>query len=152
MSLDIKVKEGSDRLPLICQIHLTRQENTYTHVQIHHLTVLFPFFCVNYDITRCCNGSLSANTLPFLQEGRDIWTFPRVQGGGVGEAHPEVECKYLAYFLNKRDWIVPQEYLRSCPGDHQPGSAHQDRNYTQRQKKIKKIHITLKLFMSNNVG
>lgn len=104
MSLDIKGKEGSDHLPLICQIHLTREENTSTHVQIHQLTVLFPFFCANHDITRCCHGSLStANASPFLQEGRDVWTFPTVQGGGVGEAHPEVECKYLAYFLNKRD-------------------------------------------------
>lgn len=104
MSLDIKVKEGSHCLPFICQIHLTRQKSTYTHVQIHHLTVLLPFFCVNHDITQCCNGGLSAaNTSPFLQEGREVWTFPTVQGGGVGEAHPEVECKYLIYFLNKRD-------------------------------------------------
>lgn len=113
----------------------TPGEHIYTHVQIQYLTVLFPFFSVNRDITRCCNGSLSAaNTSPFLQEGREIWTFPTVKGGGVGEAHPEVECKYLAYFLNKRDWTVPQEYLGSCPGDHQPGSAHQDKNYTQKQK------------------
>lgn len=104
MSLDIKGKEGSDHLPLICQIHLTREENASTHVQIHQLTVLFPFFCANHDITRCCHGSLStANASLFLQEGRDVWTFPTVQGEGVGEAHPEVECKYLAYFLNKRD-------------------------------------------------
>lgn len=68
-----------------------------------HTTLLFCFHffvltMISFDVVM----AVSANTLPFLQEERDVWTFSTVQGGGVGEAPPEVECKYLAYFLNKR--------------------------------------------------
>lgn len=103
-------------------------EHTHAHVQTHHLAVLFPFFCINHDITDVVMAAWRPQTPHHFSRKRDVWTFPTVQGGGVGEADPQAECKYLSYLLNKRDWTEPEEYLHSCPGDHLPGSAHQGKH------------------------
>lgn len=135
MSLDIKVWQGSESLPLLCAELSTTPDTRWEHTHVCvHTAILFPSFRINpnHDITRWCNGRLgAAKHLKISQRTRRraIGRFIRWESSHfVGEARPAVECKYLVCPWYIMKITVRQEYLCSYPGDRQPGSIHQDVN------------------------